>query len=142
MSNFFQYPEPSKLPVISEEEEIFVENYYQSPLYNSVDHMASNHIVADITDKTKELVTTIHTNYYGKINSNNKGWFYIGTVVSKTKEKKQYCVGGPFHGKFKAGSQVKGYEFFNKAASGDKGSEKFKTILLWEELLKSFPENA
>lgn len=85
-------------------------------------------------------MTTVHYNYYAKINSNNKDWFYIGTVVSKDKEKKQYCVGGPLHGKFLAGSQAKGYEFFNRASSGNKGSEKFKTILLWKELLKNFPD--
>lgn len=82
-------------------------------------------------EKDKTLVIETHDDHFVLINGS---WVYSCSTISKSTEKKHFCVGGPFAGQFKASSQAPDYSVFNNSSGCDVLD---KTLLIWNQIMTS-----
>jgi len=81
---------------------------------------------------TKENEKTVATEtHYDHFVFTNSSWAYSCSTISRSIDKKHFCVGGPLNGQLKAQSQACDYSVFNNA---DRCSDLDKTLLIWNQI--------
>lgn len=81
-------------------------------------------------EKDKTLVIETHDDHFVLINGS---WTYSCSTISKSNEKKHFCVGGPLAGQVKASSQAPDYSVFNNSTSGCDVLD--NTLLIWNQIM-------